>query len=182
VNDRTFPYNVTVTVVDGSGQSAGTSFGVTVANVPPAVRINTPATGSNLAWKTTYTFKATITDAGTADAHTCTIAWGDGTSSTGSVSESGGTGTCNSSHAYGLTGNYTITVTVTDPSGGKATATSAITVTKTGGSVYSVLRYLSPAKAKAKAPAAKKMHVGKKHPAKKTKKSAHVTKKTKRLS
>ena len=115
------------------------SFHVSVANLPPTVKINTPGPGSNLAAKTVYSFKATFADAGKADTHTCTINWGDGTSSTGTVTESGGAGTCASSHAWASTGNYTITVTVKDSSGATATATSAITVTKTGGTVYTVL-------------------------------------------
>jgi hypothetical protein len=112
------------------------------------VKINTPGPGSNLAWKTTYQFKATFSDAGIADTHTCSIAWGDGTSSTGAVSESSGAGTCLSSHAYSSTGNFTISVTVRDSGGATATATSAITVTKTGGSVVSVLGYVPRTTAK----------------------------------
>jgi hypothetical protein len=147
-NDRATPYTVTVTVSDASGQSASSSFTVAVANVAPTVKINTPGPGSNLAWKTTYQFKATFSDAGIADTHTCSIAWGDGTSSTGAVSESSGAGTCLSSHAYSSTGNFTISVTVRDSGGATATATSAITVTKTGGSVVSVLGYVPRTTAK----------------------------------
>ena len=130
-----------MTVVDASGQWVTGTFTIAVANVAPTVRINTPATGSNLAWKTSYAFKATFADAGKADTHTCTIAWGDGTASTGSVSESAGSGTCAGSHAYSSTGNYTITVTVRDSSGATATSTSAIVVSKTGGKIYSLLVY-----------------------------------------
>jgi hypothetical protein len=133
LNDRTTPYTVTYTVTDGSGQSISGAFTIAIANLPPTVKINTPGPGSNLAWKTSYAFKATFTDPGAADTHTCTINWGDGTSSTGTVSESGGT--CLSSHAYSATGNYTITVTLRDNAGAAATATSAITVTKNGGTV-----------------------------------------------
>ena len=133
VNDGPTPYTVTYTVTDGSGQSIGGAFTIAIANLPPTVKINTPGPGSDLAWKTSYAFKATFTDPGTADTHTCTITWGDGTSSTGTVSESGHT--CLSSHSYSQTGNYTITVTLRDNAGAAATATSAITVTKYGGTV-----------------------------------------------
>jgi hypothetical protein len=143
---------VTLTVSDASGQSASSSFTVAVANLAPTVKINTPGPGSNLAWKTSYAFKATLTDPGTADTHTCTINWGDGTTSTGTISESSGAGTCTSSHSWAATGNYTITVTVKDNAGATATATSAITVTKTGGTVVNVLSYSPRTTAK---PAAK---------------------------
>jgi hypothetical protein len=171
-DDRTTPYGVTVTVIDGSGQSIATTFTVAVSNKPPTVKINTPGPGSNLAWKTSFPFKATFSDPGTKDTHTCTIAWGDGTTSTGTVSESGGAGTCTSNHSWSATGNYTITVTVRDNAGATATATSAITVTKNGGTVFNVLVYTG---AKSKHVAAKKHAVkAKKHAAKKhaaTKKS-----------
>ncbi len=140
-NDRSTPYTVTVTVTDADGRSVSGTFTIAIANVAPTVRINTPGPGSNLAQKTSYTFKATLADLGTADTHTCTIAWGDGSSSTGTVGESGGAGTCTSAHSWSATGNYTITVTVKDNAGATATATSAITVTKTGGTVFTVLQY-----------------------------------------
>jgi hypothetical protein len=139
VNDRSTPYTVSVTVSDSSGNTASGTFTIAVANQPPAVKLNTPGPGSNLAQRTSYAFKATFSDPGTADTHTCTIAWGDGTTSTGTVGESGGAGTCTSSHSWFSTGNYTITVTVRDNAGATATATSAITVTKTGGTVFTVL-------------------------------------------
>jgi hypothetical protein len=152
VNDRSAPYTVTVTVTDSSGNTATGTFTVAVANLPPTVRINTPGPGSNLAQRTSYPFKATFSDPGTADAHTCTIAWGDGSTSTGAVSESSGAGTCTSSHSWSSTGSYTITVTVKDSAGATATATSAITVTKNGGTVFTVLSL----SAKKHAPKAKK--------------------------
>jgi hypothetical protein len=162
VNDRATPYTVTVTVRDSSGQSVSSTFTAAVANLPPTVKINTPGPGSNLAWNTSYAFKATFSDPGTADTHTCTISWGDGTTSTGTISESGGAGTCQTTHTWASTGNYTITVTVKDNAGATATATSAITVTKTGGTVITVLRYIGPTKvaaAKAKKHVAPKKHV-----------------------
>jgi hypothetical protein len=149
-------YTVGVTLTDADGQSKSGSFTITVANVAPVVRINTPGPGSNLARNTTYAFKASFTDPGTADTHTCTITWGDGSSSTGTVSESGGAGTCLSSHAYKSTGNYTITVKVTDNAGASSTATSAITVTQNGGTVYTLLAAKAKPAKKATAKPAKK--------------------------
>ena len=63
---------------------------------------------------------ATFADAGTNDTHTCTINWGDGTTTPGTVSETNGAGTCTGSHTYTAGGgaSHTITVTVTDDDGG----------------------------------------------------------------
>jgi hypothetical protein len=63
-----------------------------------------------------YTF-ALFSDADTADTHTATIDWGDGTNSSGIIVESGGAGYVEASHAYGDNGTYTATVTVTDNNG-----------------------------------------------------------------
>jgi Ca2+-binding RTX toxin-like protein len=134
-NDRSTAYSVSVTVTDAASQSKTTSFGVTVTNVPAVVRITTPGSGSVLGLKTSYTLKASFTDAGKVDTHTCTVQWGDGTSTTGTVTESAGAGTCAAAHAYAALGSYTITVKVTDNAGASATATSSITVTKTGGTI-----------------------------------------------
>jgi PKD repeat protein len=131
-------YTVTVTVASADGQSRTSSFIATIANVAPVVLLNTPATGSVLKRSQSTAFKATFADQGTGDTHTCSITWGDGTSSTGIVVESGGAGTCTSSHAYSVNGTYTITVRVTDNSGAVATATSTVTVTTQGGTIIGV--------------------------------------------
>jgi hypothetical protein len=80
----------------------------------------------------TVSFSASITDAGTSDTHTCTITWGDGSTSTGTVSETGGAGTCASSHTFKNTGSYTISVTAKDNAGASASASVTISATKSG--------------------------------------------------
>jgi hypothetical protein len=47
--------------------------------------------------------------------------WGDGTTSPGGVSQTGATGTVTGSHSYATDGVFTITLTVTDSTGGGAT-------------------------------------------------------------
>ncbi|MFL6033989.1 MAG: HYR domain-containing protein, partial [Gaiellaceae bacterium] len=131
-NDRATPYAVKVTVTDAAGTTATGSFSVTVANAAPALTIGAPASGKVFATGSTVSLSASFTDAGTADTHTCTIAWGNGASSAGTVTESGGAGTCTGSNVYRQTGNYSITVTVVDSSGAATTKTVAISVTKSG--------------------------------------------------
>jgi predicted extracellular nuclease len=57
---------------------------------------------------------ASFTDPDKLDTHTATIDWGDGSTSTGTVTESFGAGTIAGSHAYTTPGIYTITMTVED--------------------------------------------------------------------
>jgi hypothetical protein len=95
---------------------------VTITNVPPVIT-GTSGPVAPLALGTAAAVSASFTDAGTPDTHTCTVAWDDGTTSSGTVAESGGSGTCSASRAYTAAGVYTVTITVRDDDTGTATAT-----------------------------------------------------------
>jgi hypothetical protein len=51
--------------------------------------------------------------------HTATIAWGDGTTSAGAVTESGGAGSVQGSHVYASAGVYPITIAISNTTGGE---------------------------------------------------------------
>lgn len=61
---------------------------------------------------------------------TATINWGDGTSSLGTISQAapGGPFTVSGKHMYGVAKTFTVIITVHDPGGAKATATSGAVV------------------------------------------------------
>jgi Ca2+-binding RTX toxin-like protein len=118
-------YTVTLTLTDGTSTISDTLV-VTVSNVAPV-----GGTLSGLAAAVrgqTVNYSLPFTDAGTADTHTASIDWGDGTSSTGVVTESAGVGTVTGSHVYTTSGNYTITFTVSDDDGASVTKTKAISI------------------------------------------------------
>jgi hypothetical protein len=74
---------------------------------------------------------ATFTDANPGDNpsdFTATIHWGDGNSSSGTVSYSNGTYSVSGSHAYAEEGSYAVTVDVTDAGGSKLTGVGKTTV------------------------------------------------------
>jgi hypothetical protein len=103
---------------------------VTVNNVAPAIgSVTLPAGEVPLA--TPVNLSATFSDLGTFDTHNnagTTINWGDATTTTGSVSESGGTGSVTGSHTYTTSGTMTVTVTVRDDNGGTDSETATVTV------------------------------------------------------
>ena len=73
-----------------------------------------------------------FTDVGTLDTHTATIDWGDNTSSTATIVESGGVGTIAGEHVYASGGIYQITVTLTDDDTGQTSAQTYALVTGVG--------------------------------------------------
>jgi len=155
VNDRSTPYTVSVTVKDSTGASAAASFAVSVANVAPAVTITAPAPGGVVGTRSTLSFKASFSDPGTADTHTCTIDWGDGSTSSGTIVESGGSGTCSASTSYKFVGTYTIKVTVKDSGGASSSASVSVSVSKGAGPLYILLSAYDTAASRFRASALK---------------------------
>jgi len=113
-------YTVTITVTDKDGGTGSNSGSHVVTNANPVITsITGPTDPVQIGNPVTIT--ATFTDAGTADTHTCSINWGDGNTTPGTVVESNGSGTCSGSHTYGAQNVYQVTVTVTDDDGGSDT-------------------------------------------------------------
>ncbi|NQW18543.1 MAG: hypothetical protein HQ478_13760, partial [Chloroflexi bacterium] len=130
-------YTVTLTVTDDDGATTADIKVVTVYNVAPSVNagLDQNANEGSVVSLTPSTFN----DLGTADTHTATINWGDGTTiDVGAVSESpfgppgstaGANGTVSGSHVYADNGIYTVTVTVTDDDNAATSDTVVVTVT-----------------------------------------------------
>jgi hypothetical protein len=126
--EGTYPF--TVLIWDVQGSTVAATGAATVADASLA------ATGTSLTLPksvpSTVT-AASFTDAdslGASGDYTATIAWGDGTTSTGWVSANGTGGfDVSGTVTYTHGGVYTITVTVLDAGGSSATATSTATVT-----------------------------------------------------
>ncbi len=115
-------YTVKVCVADDDGGVGCDTYVVHVGNLAPSATPAAPQTvdeGSTLALTV-----ATFHDQGTADTHTATISWGDGTSTdAGAVTESpfgppgattGANGSVAGSHVYADNGTYAVTICVSD--------------------------------------------------------------------
>ena len=119
-------YLATLTADDGVNAPVSSSVTVSVSNAQPSVTITSAP--ANAQQGSTTSLSASFSDAGTNDTHSCSIAWGDSSVSTGTVSESNGSGTCTGMHAYGSTGSQTVVVTVTDDDGASGTASQGTLV------------------------------------------------------
>jgi len=122
---------VGVKVKDKDGGIGTFSQVMTINNAPPRPTILSPSSGSTYAVASTVTVTVGFTDLGKNDqAHTCSADWGDGSSSSGTVSEVSGSmaGTCTLTHAYAVAATYTVTVTVTDKDGGQGTTTLSLVI------------------------------------------------------
>jgi hypothetical protein len=71
---------------------------------------------------TGVTVRASFRDPGTADTHTATLEWGDGSTSSAAITEASGAGETSASHTYAAAGIYRLVATVTDDDGGSGTS------------------------------------------------------------
>ncbi len=118
-------YTVTTTLTKAGTAVASATSTATVADAPLT------ATGKSL-YQSSKTFSgavASFTD-GNPNApvsdFTASIAWGDGSSSAGTVTKNGSTFDVSGSHTYANLGNYTLTINIADEGGSTATATSTL--------------------------------------------------------
>ena len=110
-------WEVSAQVTDGA-RSAGDTSTVTVSNGPPVVSITSPGDYAQRALSNAVSISAAIDDPGANDTHTCSINWGDGTTTSGVVSND----TCTGSHRFGSVGVRIVTVKVTDDDGAAGSA------------------------------------------------------------
>lgn len=114
-------YTVTVSVTDNQGAIGAETATITVNNLTPTVGAITAPTDP-VQVNTAVTASASFTDIGVLDTHTAVWNWGDGITS-GTVTESNGSGSVSDNHTYTAAGVYTITLTVTDKDGGIRSST-----------------------------------------------------------
>jgi hypothetical protein len=132
---RTHPYaeegNLTVTVMvrDGGGSTATAlspvAVGDTLVSAAGAVRVTATEAAPFAGVVATFTDGA---PAGAAADYTAVIAWGDGSSSTGTVAATAGGFQVLGSHSYAEDGSYAVSVSVLDSDGNSTTAGGTATV------------------------------------------------------
>ncbi len=127
--EGTYPVSVQVSDQDGTGAQASGTAAVGDAGLS-ATGMGEPASPV----LTTSSFAApvaSLSDAnssGSAGDFTATIDWGDGTSSEGTVTGSGGSYSVSGSHSYGADGPYTVAVHIADDGGSVVDAITHVLV------------------------------------------------------
>jgi probable HAF family extracellular repeat protein len=94
----------------------------------PAPVVGPIAASDPVAAGVQLSLSARFTDVNTTDTHTARWTWGDGSSESGIVSESGGSGTATGTHVFSAAGIYTVTLLVTDSTGRTAQVSRDIVV------------------------------------------------------
>lgn len=127
-------YVVTLTVTDDDGGVGTDTETIMVTNVDPVITgfSNSSPNPCGAAEGEAITVSGAFSDVGTADTHTATIDWGDGTTSAATIAEAGGSGSIAGSHIYADGGIYTITITLLDDDGGTDTATTQSAIVGAG--------------------------------------------------
>src|SRR5438105_208874 len=124
-------YPVSVTLTDDGGSTATFTGTETVGDAALTGSSAATAGGTEAAANSSILSAAAFTDlnlaAGPGD-FTATINWGDSSTSSGTVSGSGGSFSVASTHTYAEEGNYPISIAVTDAGGQTATITGTATV------------------------------------------------------
>ena len=134
--------SVRAKVLDKDGAFTEYTGLATVTNAAPVVTSFSAPTAP-VARGAAAAVTVTFTDAGTADTHSLTVTWGDGTSST---IDAGLALTATISHAYSAAGFYAVSATLTDKDGASAAVNSAsVVVFDTNSSVKSNGWFYDPA-------------------------------------
>jgi hypothetical protein len=115
-------YTVTVTATDDDGDAGSDSLDIKVLNVAPVVDAGEDASVDE---GDSVRIAPTFSDAGTADTHTATVSWGDG-SATENIGDV--TSPMSLTHTYCTGGSHTVTVRVSDDDGGFGEDTLIVTV------------------------------------------------------
>jgi ELWxxDGT repeat protein len=122
-------YTVTMTIAKGGGSPKSVTTTMRVADAPLWAGRQFLRVTEGQAFTGTVATSTDSNPLGRAGDFTATIQWGDGTTSTGTMTQTGpGRFAVQGGHAYAAAGKYTVTVAVADKGGRTSTAMSTVQV------------------------------------------------------
>jgi uncharacterized protein (TIGR03118 family) len=124
-------FTITVAVTDSDGTSATATATATVAVSNANALVAQGVSSSDPEGRPFNVLVATFSDGDgntSATAYAATINWGDGVSSSGTITPAGASFDVTGTHTYAQPGSFTITAVITDTDGSSATTTSTATV------------------------------------------------------
>jgi hypothetical protein len=121
-------FTTTVTIADSEGAALSLSGTASVASA--SLSSAGLALNGVVGTSTTFTIASFIDgdEVDSAGTYSATIHWGDGNSSTGTITGARGSFLVSGIHSYQASGSYTATTTITDKDGTSTTASGAVTV------------------------------------------------------
>jgi hypothetical protein len=125
--EGSFAVRVTITDTDNSANTGSVALTATVADAALSATGSSPSSSG----RTTNGLVATFSDAdskGQASDYSAQVNWGDGTTTSGTVSARSGKFAVSGSHTYAKSGTYTIKTTIRDAGGSSATATTSVSI------------------------------------------------------
>lgn len=132
------PVTIRATVADRDNATSSSSADLVVLSsnrAPAGLAIAATVTGSSVV------VNGTFNEPDAADTDTVVLTWGDGATERQTLSAAAATFTA--SHVYSNGGTYTVTATVTDPSGASTSAATQVVVNLTAGSASDVIDEMS---------------------------------------
>ncbi|MFX0126030.1 MAG: PKD domain-containing protein [Candidatus Hodarchaeota archaeon] len=111
--------SIVLQVTDNEGLTSQITTEIVIENVAPILS-DIIAPIDPIALGTPLLASASFNDPGILDTHSAIWDWGDGTTSSGVITEEAGSGTVDGNHEYTEPGVYTITLTLSDNDGGLA--------------------------------------------------------------
>ena len=120
-------YTIAASVNDGQGLSGSANSLATVSDAALTLKQFSAREISHLKEKVTALF-TDADPAGTLSDYTATITWGDGSSSSATITKGTSSFTATGTHHYAKKGTYSVTLTITDQGGSQLTKTVSVTV------------------------------------------------------
>jgi hypothetical protein len=118
MNTGTGTCRVRATLSEGRNYFGATSNELSIAAQKAtgsiSVKITSPSSGTATLAGMSFMISASFTNVAAFEKHSCVVNWGNGSTTVGTITESGGSGKCTALYRYPAKGTYLVAVTISD--------------------------------------------------------------------